>query len=110
MGATTKDKDSKLEKLFSYFLPSFPKIKRYIDELRKDKIVGDKTAIHTVNEKYVDEAMKLASDQQIRCEPSGIAGLALLLQLKKTIPKDSKILIVNTGKTNYNPMVPMLSR
>jgi threonine dehydratase len=38
---------------------------------------------------------------KIANEPSGIAGLALLLQKKSSIDKDKKILIVNTGKTKY---------
>lgn len=32
-------------------------------------------------------------------EPSGIAGLALLLQLQKKLPRNKKYLIVNTGHT-----------
>jgi len=52
-------------------------------------------------EKYLDEARSIAKLQHINCEPSGIAGLALLLQMKKTIPKHKNILIVNTGKLKY---------
>src|SRR3989338_7089415 len=47
-------------------------------------------------EKYLDKAMEIADNNNIVCEPSGIAGLALMLQIRKIIPKDKKILIVNT--------------
>lgn len=46
--------------------------------------------------------MRIASQNQIDCEPSGIAGLALMLQLKDKLPKNKKMLIVNTGKTKYS--------
>lgn len=43
--------------------------------------------------------MDIALSQGINCEPSGIAGLALMLQMEEKLPKDKKMLIVNTGKT-----------
>ena len=52
-----------------------------------------------MEEQYLNEAQLLAQDLGINAEPSGIAGLALLLQMKHSIPRDKKILIVNTGKT-----------
>ena len=57
--------------------------------------------VYDLEEKYLDEAMKIADAQKINYEPSGIAGLGLLLQIKDKIPKDKKILIVNTGKTKF---------
>jgi len=54
-----------------------------------------------IKEKFLDEAMRIAESQGINCEPSGISGLALFLQMKDKIPKNKKILIVNTGKTRY---------
>ena len=57
--------------------------------------------VYNLEEKYLDEAIKIASEQKINSEPSGIAGLGLLLQIKDKIPKDKKILIVNTGKTKW---------
>ena len=52
-----------------------------------------------IKESYLDEAMKIASSQGVICEPSGIAGLAVMLQMKGTLPRNKKMLIVNTGKT-----------
>lgn len=43
--------------------------------------------------------MEIAQSQGVNCEYSGIAGLALMLQMKNKLPKNKKMLIVNTGKT-----------
>lgn len=55
--------------------------------------------VYLLKEEWLDKAIELAAKLKISCEPSGIAGLALLLQMQQKIPKDKKILIVNTGKT-----------
>ena len=53
----------------------------------------------------MDEALTLAEGQGVNCEPSGIAGLALMLQLKDKLPKNRKMLVVNTGKTKYDEIL-----
>ncbi len=58
--------------------------------------------VYNLKEEFLDKAMEIANNNNVNCEPSGIAGLALLLHLKNKIPKNAKILIVNTGKTKYN--------
>lgn len=98
-GATTHNKDTKLDKLYSSFLPTFNDYIKFIKELISYSCVGDQTSIKQIDEKFVNQAIDLASEQNITFEPSGIAGLALMLQIKHTLPKDAKILIVNTGKT-----------
>ena len=45
--------------------------------------------------------MVLAESQGVDCEYSGVAGLALMLQIRNKLPKNKKMLIVNTGKTKY---------
>ena len=62
---------------------------------------GAMSDVHVIKEKYLDQAIEMAKDQGVSCEPSGIAGLGLLLQLKHKIPKNKKILIVNTGNVKY---------
>jgi threonine dehydratase len=57
--------------------------------------------VYVIKEPFLDRAIKIAEGQRINCEPSGIAGLALLLQMKHKIPQNKKILIVNTGKTRF---------
>ncbi len=98
MGATTIDADSVADKLYSPFLPFADIGRDWIRFYKTAGYCGDQTDIFVVHENFFQEAMKIAADQGITCEPSGIAGLALLLQMSDTIDKAKKILIVNTGK------------
>ncbi|TAL69731.1 MAG: PLP-dependent lyase/thiolase [Bacteroidetes bacterium] len=100
LGASTNLPNSRLDKLFSSFLPNLDSFKKYIVEMKEEyDCVGQMTGIYNVDESNVDRAIEIANSQKIKFEPSGMAGLALLLQMKDSIPKSSKILLVNTGKT-----------
>lgn len=101
IGATTHDEKSRMDKLFSYYLPSLNDYQFYINSLIQNSRIGNLSSILDVGEEFVEEALEIAKRQSINCEPSGIAGLALLLQMKEEIPDDEKILIVNTGRTIY---------
>jgi cysteine synthase len=98
-GATTSNKDTLLDKLYSSFLPTYNEYIKFLNELISYSCVGGKTSIKHLEESFVKQAIELANNQKLTFEPSGIAGLALLLQIKREIPRDAKILIVNTGKT-----------
>lgn len=102
MGATTHARNTRLDKLFSYHLPSLKDYNDYLASLIDNNRIGSSSAILDVEEEFTDEAMALAQQQGINCEPSGIAGLGLLLQNRNDVPKDDKILIVNTGRTKYS--------
>ncbi len=99
IAATTKYKETKLDKLFSSFLPSFDAYIKFVNELRSYPCIGNESSINEIDERYINEAIPIAESQNITFEPSGIAGIAMLLQMKDMIPSDKKILIVNTGKT-----------
>ncbi|MGA2296106.1 MAG: pyridoxal-phosphate dependent enzyme [FCB group bacterium] len=100
LGASTRNPRTKLDKLYSSFLPSLDSFNKYILELKNEyACVGEKTDIYYVDEYFAEKAIKLADNLKLKFEPSGMAGMALLLQMQKEIPKDSRILIVNTGKT-----------
>jgi LPS O-antigen subunit length determinant protein (WzzB/FepE family) len=100
MAATTNQPNSVLDKLYSSFLPSMESFKKYIERLKNDySCIGNQSGFFNVREDSVSQAIEIAKSQKIKFEPSGIAGLALLMQMKDSVPKDSKILIVNTGKT-----------
>ena len=83
LGATTNRADSKLTKLFAYHRPLLENYRSLVKTLRSQEIIGSKSSIEVVREQYVDEAVDIAAKLDINCEPSGIAGLALLLQMKK---------------------------
>lgn len=101
LGATTNNPQTKADKLYSPHLPFVHFDIRWIKLAISNGYIGTDSNVYNVQEYYLDEAMKIAENQKINCESSGIAGLALLLQIKKKIPKDKKILIVNTGATKY---------
>lgn len=100
-GATSHNPNTRLDKLFSYYLPSLKDYNDYLNSLIDNARIGASSGILDVEEEFVEEALQLAHDQGISSEPSGIAGLALLLQTRNDIPRDDKILIVNTGLTDY---------
>jgi hypothetical protein len=101
LGATTNDPASKAEKLYSPHLPFVQFDEPWIKLYRYAGFCGICSNVHKIKEVFLNQAMKLADSQSINYEPSGIAGLALFLQMKNKIPKNKKILIVNTGKTKY---------
>ena len=99
MGATTNNPHSKADKLYSPHLPFVHFDEQWISSYRYAGLCGPESNVLILQEKFLDEALELANSQGISCEPSGIAGLALMLQVKHKLPKDRKMLVVNTGKT-----------
>lgn len=102
LGATTIDPQSKADKLYSPHLPFVHYDEQLIRLYRYAGFCGPESNVHPIKERYLDKAMGVAESQGIRCEPSGIAGLALMLQMENKLPMDKKMLIVNTGKTKYS--------
>ncbi len=100
-GATTNNPESKASKLYSPHLPFAHYDEQWIRFYKTAGYCGEQSSVRIVEEKNIDQAMELAKKQKIQCEPSGIAGLALLLQMRESIPSNKKILVVNTGKTKY---------
>jgi cysteine synthase len=99
IGATTNNPNTKADKLFSAHLPFVHFGDSWLNSYKYSGFCGPLSDVHIVKEKSLNEAMDLAKEQGIQCEYSGIAGLALMLQMKDRLPKDKKYLIVNTGKT-----------
>lgn len=102
LGATTSNVRTKAVKLYAPFLPYSHYSQQWIKFYRYTGQTGDLSQVFDVAERFIDSALEIAHGQGIDCELSGIAGFALLLQMKKRIPKDKKILIVNTGKTKFS--------
>jgi len=101
IGATVNDPRSKADKLFAPHRPFTIFDEQWIRSYRLEGACGSESNVHILQERFMDKALQLAETQKIECEPSGIAGLAMLLQLSDKIPKNKKILIVSTGKTKY---------
>ena len=98
IGATAIVPGTRADKLFAPFLP-FPYINQdWIRFYKTAGYCGSLTGIYSVEEAFIDKGFELAQRLGIKCEPSGSAGLAMLLQWQNKIPRDNKILIINTGK------------
>ena len=101
LGVTTNNPNSRAEKLYSPHLPFMHYDEQWIKLYRVAGFCGEESDVYLLKEEYLNEALSIAKSQKINCEPSGIAGLALMLQLRNKLPKDKKMLVVNTGKTKY---------
>lgn len=99
LGITTNNPRSRADKLYSPHLPFVHYDEQWINFYRCAGFCGSKSAVHLLREEYLDKALDVAESNGVNCEPSGVAGLALMLQIKKKLPKNKKMLIVNTGKT-----------
>ncbi len=102
IGATTNDPISKADKLYSPHLPFVHFGDQWIRFYRYAAYCGKDSDVYVLKEEFLDQAIKLGEELKLNFEPSGIAGLGMLLQMKNKIPKDAKILIVSTGKTKYS--------
>ena len=101
LGATTDNPSSKAAaKLYSPHLPFAHYDEQWIRLYRQSGYCGLFSDVHIINENCLDEALEIAEKQKVQCEPSSIAGLALMLQMKDSLPRDKKMLIVNTGKSH----------
>jgi hypothetical protein len=101
IGATTSNPNSKADKLYSPHLPFVHYGEQWMRLYKYAAYCGKKSEVFALKEQFLEEAIKLGKNLKLNFEPSGIAGLGMLLQMKDQIPKDAKILIVNTGKTKY---------
>lgn len=101
IGATTIDTRTKAQKLYSPHLPFVHFDEQWIRFYRYAGFCGQQSDVRVLEEKYLEQAYELAQSLGICCEYSGIAGLGMLLQMQKDIPQNTKILIVNTGRTKY---------
>jgi hypothetical protein len=100
-GATTNNPHSKADKLYSPHLPFVHYDEQWIRLYRHAGFCGQNSNVYLLEESYLDKALELAEKNGVNCEPSGISGLALMLQKQDELPKDKKMLVVNTGKTKF---------
>ena len=99
MGATTNNPNSKAIKLYSPHLPFVHFDEQWIKLYRYAGYCGQESNVFIIAERFLDNAMDILHKQKINCEASGAAGLALMLQLKNSLPRMKKMLVVNTGRT-----------
>lgn len=98
-GAATKNKNTSMKMLWT---PYNSYKENDLKNLFESGMIGKLSGIYLVQEKFVKDALEIANENQISCEPSGVAGLALFLQIKSKLNPDEKYVIVNTGKIKRN--------
>jgi hypothetical protein len=99
MGATSNNPRTKACKLYSPHLPFVHLDEQWLKLYKHSGFCGPESNVYLIGENFLDKAIEIAEKQGIQCEPSGISGLALMLQLKEKLQKNKKMLVVNTGKT-----------
>jgi hypothetical protein len=104
LGATTNNPKSKADKLYSPHLPFVHYDEQWIRFYRFAGFCGPESGVHLIKEEFLDEAINIAKSQEINFEPSGMGGLALMLQMKNNLHRNKKMLVVSTGKTKIPPI------
>lgn len=99
IGATTNSPDTVADKLYSPHLPFVHFDINWIQTAKQKGYMGNNSNVFIVQEQYLKKAMRVAEQNGVTCEPSGIAGLAMMLQSEDIYPRHKKMLIVNTGKS-----------
>ncbi len=106
LGATSDNPNTKAVKLYAPHLPFGHYDEQWIRLFKLAGYCGDQSGVQVIREEFLDAALAIAAHQGIEAEASGIAGLALLLQMKRSIPANAKIVIVNTGQTKTPALDP----
>ena len=102
IGATTNNPNSIAEKLYSPHLPFVHLDLNWISLTKRKGHIGSRSRVAVVREEFLQEAMFIAGMNKINAEPSGIAGLAMLLQIKDELKPTDKKLVINTGQVIYD--------
>lgn len=100
-GASTTNPKTQAEKLYAPFLPFAEYTEQWIRYYQYAGFCGKESGVYIFQERFLNQAVDLAQKLGISAEPSGIAGLALLLQWKNRLPRNKKYLIINTGNSIY---------
>lgn len=98
IGATVSTPSTIADKLYAPHLPFTHFNEQWLRFYRDLGYVGQESGVFLVQEGYIKKAFQWMTAQGIKCEPSGAAGLAYLMQHEDLFPKQKKIVIVNTGK------------
>ncbi len=104
LGATTNNPKSKADKLYSPHLPFVHYDEQWIRFYRRAGFCGPQSGVHLIREEFLDKAIDMITSQGVNCEPSAMAGFALMLQMKNKLPRNKKMLVVSTGKTKIPPI------
>ncbi len=101
-GATTNERLTRMTKLYAPFRPALPAIKTRLAEYKREGILGAESGIYPIDDCWADEALSelRRAKPHIQTELSAVAGLALFLNCKHSIPVGERVLVVNTGRVS----------
>jgi len=102
-GATTKNPSTRMDKIYCPHRSSPIRVNEALERGIATGRVHPESRIQHVLEDSVSYAMLVATAIKLSAEPSGLAGLALYLQVEDTLPPDAKVCIINTGKLKLPP-------
>jgi len=101
-GGTSTVKGTIMDKLYSPYFGENTNMETCKQIVSKYQDILAPSGVYEVEETFTKKALAIAADNNITCEPSGIAGLGLFLQMTASgtldIAPRSKVVIVNTGK------------
>lgn len=109
-GATTDNPRSQMSMLYARHRPGLIGLESLLEKAKADGVVGPRTGVHVVKDDFVRTALASFKDTlggdrfkamfSIRTNPSGIAGLALFNIKASEIPRDERVVVVNTGSVD----------
>jgi hypothetical protein len=99
LGATTNEPSTRMDKLFAKFRPTEKDINAKLADLIEKGVIGDRSAIIPIDDRWASQAQRVARDHNVRTELSGIAGLGLFRAINEQLSLTTKdvVVIVNTG-------------
>ncbi|MEK7540017.1 MAG: pyridoxal-phosphate dependent enzyme, partial [Patescibacteria group bacterium] len=98
IGGTVSAPSSIADKLYAPHLPFTHFNEQWLRFYRDLGYVGKESGVFLVQERFIKKAYQEMTAQGIKCEPSGAAGLAYLMQHEEQFPKQKRVVIVNTGR------------
>jgi len=105
--ATTKNMNSRMDKLTATSLPFLPAFQSWKNPLWWPYTLDNTLPISqklknaqvvNISDDYLNKAIQILTDHNIPVEPSAASSLALLLENSDKFKPDEKILLISTGK------------
>jgi threonine dehydratase len=100
-GATAATANTLMKKLYAAYRPTTDELIVKLAELKARGVLGQQSAIVPIEDRIARKGLKLAEQNKINTELSGIAGLGLFLDMHEknelALGEADRILVVNTG-------------
>lgn len=101
IGVTTNFSNSLAVKLYAPFRPFTTSSNEWIGLFSRRGFCGKESKVLEISEEFIIKGSEIMKNLKISSEYSGAVGMGMLYQIKNHIPRDSKILVVNTGCAKF---------